>query len=46
MEQTLQGVQGVVCYLDDLLITGMTPADHWNGFYTEMKQVFFPAAKS
>ena len=30
MEQTLQGIQGVVCYLDDLLITGKTPADHWS----------------
>ena len=25
MEQTLQGIQGVVCYLDDLLITGRSP---------------------
>ena len=30
MEQTLQGVQGVVCYLDDLLITGRSPQEHWN----------------
>ena len=30
MEQTLQGTQGVVCYLDDLLITGRSPQKHWN----------------
>jgi len=30
MEQTLQGIQGVVYYLDDLLITGKTPDDHWS----------------
>ena len=30
MEQTLQGIQGVVCYLDDLLITGRSPQEHWN----------------
>ena len=29
MEQTLQEIQGVVCYLDELLITGKAPADHW-----------------
>ena len=31
MEKTLQRVQGVVCYLDDLLITGRSPQEHWNG---------------
>ena len=30
MEQALQGIQGVVCYLDDLLISGMSPQEHWN----------------
>jgi len=29
MEETLQGIQGVACYLDDLFITGKMPADHW-----------------
>ena len=30
MKQTLKGIQGMVCYLDDLLVTGKTPADHWS----------------
>ena len=30
MEQTLQGVQGIVCYLDDMLITGKSPQEYWD----------------
>ena len=30
MEQALQGIQGVVCYLDDLMITVRSPQEHWN----------------
>ena len=31
MEQTPQGIEGVMCYLD-LLIIGKTPDDHWNKY--------------
>ena len=30
MEQALQRIQDVVCYLDDLLITGRSPQELWN----------------
>lgn len=29
MDQVLQGLKRVVCYLDDILITGTTEAEHW-----------------
>lgn len=29
MDQILQGLPKVVCYLDDILITGSTEAEHW-----------------
>ncbi len=30
MEQVLQGIDGVLCYLDDILITGSTEQEHLN----------------
>ncbi len=29
MDQTLQGLSNVVCYLDDILITGKNESEHW-----------------
>ena len=29
MEQVLQGLDGVVCFLDDMLISGKTESEHW-----------------
>ena len=28
MDAILQGVEGVACYIDDIIITGKTPAEH------------------
>ena len=30
MEKILQGLEGVVCMMDDVLVFGSTPAEHWS----------------
>lgn len=30
MDQVLQGIPGVVCFFDDILVTGQTPQEHMN----------------
>ena len=42
MEQLLQGVPGVVVYIDDILISGPTVADH----LSSLEEVLKPLAKA
>lgn len=39
MDQILQGLPGVVCYTDDILITGKSETEHWKNVEQVLKQL-------